>query len=267
MGRHGGLGMREPGSAPVNVLAPWTLSASDSAAYERFRPEYPDALFRYLADLVERRERAWDCGAGPGQAARGLRAYFDRTVATDRCAQQLRAGGAPVSIDRIACDSRRAALRSRCVDLIAIGQALHWFATEDFFDEVRRVARDGAVLAAWTYGLLRIAPAIDRELDRFHDQLIRDYWPAERMHVDRRYGSIRLPFTEIATPSFVMTAQWPLDHVVGYVRTWSAVRRARAASGRDPVTPLAHALAERWGAPEEPRDIQWPFTVRAAWIG
>lgn len=255
--------MRERVGVPVNASSPWTVSASESDAYERYRPRYPDALFHYLSDLVQRHDRAWDCGAGPGQVSRGLSLCFDQTVATDRSVQQLRAGSFPVSVARVACDSERVALHSDSVDLVAIGQALHWFATNAFFHEVGRIARAGAVVAAWTYGLLRISDAIDRELTRFHDHVVRDHWPPERTHVDRAYQSIDFPFAEIVTPHFVMSDSWSLDHLLGYVRTWSAVRRARAVSGRDPVETLAHALAPIWGSPDESRDVQWPLTVRA----
>ena len=46
--------------------------------YARARPRYPAELFAWLAGLVPRRELAWDCGTGNGQAALGLAKHFRR---------------------------------------------------------------------------------------------------------------------------------------------------------------------------------------------
>ena len=40
-----------------------------AAAYTRYRPGYPPALFAWLASQTGRHELAWDCGCGNGQAA------------------------------------------------------------------------------------------------------------------------------------------------------------------------------------------------------
>ena len=42
-----------------------------ASAYAAFRPSYPPELFEQLAALNTRRERAWDCATGNGQAAVG----------------------------------------------------------------------------------------------------------------------------------------------------------------------------------------------------
>ena len=48
------------------------------------RPTYPAELLEYLASLVERRELAWDCATGTGQAAGMLVDHFARVVARNR---------------------------------------------------------------------------------------------------------------------------------------------------------------------------------------
>ena len=50
--------------------------------YARYRPDYPAALYEFLAKTARRHEVAWDCGTGSGQAALGLAPYFDRVIAT-----------------------------------------------------------------------------------------------------------------------------------------------------------------------------------------
>ena len=54
-----------------------TMVFGDNADdYRAFRPEYPDALFAWLARAAKRNRLAWDCGAGSGQAALGLSRHF-----------------------------------------------------------------------------------------------------------------------------------------------------------------------------------------------
>jgi hypothetical protein len=48
--------------------------------------------------------------------------------------------------------------------------------------------------------------------------------------------------------------------MLGYLDTWSSVRRCRARSGRDPLALLVAPLTQAWGA--GPRDIRWPLVVR-----
>ena len=47
-----------------------------AAVYQQFRPDYPDALFAYLASLCPGHDLAWDCATGNGQAARSPGALF-----------------------------------------------------------------------------------------------------------------------------------------------------------------------------------------------
>ena len=64
---------------------------SDRAAqYAEYRPLYPEALFDFVAGLTPNHRVALDCGTGNGQAATGLANHFERVIATDASAQQIR---------------------------------------------------------------------------------------------------------------------------------------------------------------------------------
>ena len=43
-----------------------------AADYASARPEYPDALFAWIASIAPSRDAVWDAGCGSGQASRGL---------------------------------------------------------------------------------------------------------------------------------------------------------------------------------------------------
>ena len=60
-----------------------------AAHYASFRPRYPPALFDYLEECCPRRDCAWDCACGSGQATLALATRFAAVIATDASAAQL----------------------------------------------------------------------------------------------------------------------------------------------------------------------------------
>jgi hypothetical protein len=61
-----------------------------------------------------------------------------------------------------------------------------------------------------------------------------------------------------------MDVEWSLDELIGYIDTWSAVRNATKALGRDPVPAFRAELAQVWGAPDRRRRVSWPIILRVA---
>ena len=72
------------------------------------------------------------------------------------------------------------------------------------------------------------------------------YWPLERRHIDEAYRDLVLPFSRIDAPEFEMRMHWDSAAMLGYLDTWSAVRRCRARTGRDPLLLLAGPLTQAW---------------------
>src|SRR5438132_5354114 len=89
-----------------------------AAEYAKFRPHYPDELFEYLALISPRRELAWDCATGNGQAAVGLARHFDRVTATDASAQQIESAEPDERISYRVAPAEASAIDSASVDLI-----------------------------------------------------------------------------------------------------------------------------------------------------
>ena len=114
--------------------------------YTQFRPRYPRELSQYLGSLVARRQRAWDCGCGNGQAAAGLAEMFDEVIATDPSARQIAEAEPTANVTYLVATAEDCPLESHSVDLIAVAQALHWFDLPRFYAEVRRVGRRSGVL-------------------------------------------------------------------------------------------------------------------------
>lgn len=129
------------------------------------------------------------------------------------------------------------------------------------FDWLARQA-PGRGLALWTYDLLAIDPAVDAVFGRFYRDAVGPWWPPERHHVETGYRELPFPFPELAPPALEMTAEWRLADLLGYLGTWSAVKRCREATGRDPLAGVAGPLREAWGEPETPRPVRWPLHLR-----
>jgi SAM-dependent methyltransferase len=233
-----------------------------SADYQSFRPSYPAALFEWLAAVAPRRERAADLGCGTGQASLGLARHFAEVVAVDPSAEQIaRAQPHPRVAYRVA-PGEATGLPAGWADLVVAAQALHWFDAARLQVELARIARPGAIFAAFTYGLCRVDPAVDAVVDRLYRPILGPYWPAERAHVDAEYRTLPFPWPELEAPPFTIVERWGLDRFLGYLGTWSAVSAYRKREGADPLALVDPALREAWGAAGE-RTVTWRLVVRA----
>jgi SAM-dependent methyltransferase len=238
--------------------------SSLSSAYAVHRPGYPEALFTLLAALPAKRKRVWDCATGSGQAAVGLAASFERVVATDASAAQIRQAIAHPRVTYHVATAEAPGLAAASAELVTVAQALHWFDLDRFYSEASRVLVPGGLLAVWTYARLLVdGGPIDVVLDEFYSYVVGPYWPEERRLVETGYRTMPFPFDEISVTSPPMVASWTRSRLIGYVRTWSAVQRYVEANRTDPVPALERRIAPHWGNPESSRQIEWPLTVRA----
>lgn len=239
--------------------------SASAAAYRRSRPGYPDGLFAWLASLPAIRGRdaaAWDCGCGNGQASIGLARHVGHIIATDPSARQVARATPHARVRYLAAPAERAPIATGRIDLIVAAQAAHWFDSDAFHREVRRVARPGAILALVTYGPLRASGTLDAVLSAIYHGPLNAHWPPERAHVETGYRTLPFPFAEIAPPAFAMRARWPMERLVDYISTWSAVKAYREATGADPIPEARARIADAWGDPTRRREIRWPLGLR-----
>lgn len=231
--------------------------------YADFRPHYPAVLFDYLATLVSSDATVWDCAAGNGQATHDLAARFAKVIATDASKEQITSARPNPKVEFRVAPAEQSGLPDRSVELITVAQALHWFDFERFYAEVRRVLKPDGVLAAWAYGINTVeGDAVNELVQDFYANVVGPYWPPERELVEAGYRTIPFPFAEIGAPTFRMEAQWTLEQLLGYFSTWSATNRCIKATGKNPLGPLAEALAKHWGDASTPRLVTWPLALR-----
>jgi SAM-dependent methyltransferase len=238
-----------------------------AADYRAFRPGYPAALFTWLAGVSPARTRAVDLGCGTGQASVALALHFEDVIGLDPSADQIARAEPHPRVRYAVAPAEATALPAASVDLAIAAQALHWFDPARLYPELRRIARPGAVFAAFTYDLCRVDAAVDAVIDPFYRDVIGPWWPPERAHVDAGYRTLEFPLPELAAPAFQIEESWDLDHVVGYLGTWSAVSAYRKKEGADPIALILDPLRAAWGAPGGARRVTWRLSLRAGRIG
>src|SRR5678816_1262706 len=235
-----------------------------AAIYREARPTYPPALVDWLAQQAPDRELAWDAGCGNGQATAALAQRFAHVIGTDPSANQIAEAESRANIEYRVEPAEQSTLSDSSVSLVTVAQAMHWLDHARFFDAVRRVLKPGGMLAVWAYAHCDVGDAaIDAAITRLYVDLTGPYWPPERSLVEAGYRTIPFPFVEIVPPSFPMIARWRVDHLLAYLRSWSATQRYIKALGEDPVTLIEADLRDAWGETEKVRNVRWQFHVRA----
>src|SRR5690606_31269747 len=124
------------------------LFSGHATTYAAYRPTYPPALLAWLEQQAPGCQHAWDEGTGNGQVAIAPAETFGAVLATDTSETQLPAAAAHprVTYRQATYDS---GLPDRSVELVTVGQALHWFDLDAFFAELRRVLVPGGFFAAF----------------------------------------------------------------------------------------------------------------------
>lgn len=236
------------------------LFSEQAKDYAKYRPRYPDDLFRYLSKSSLGHGTVWDVGTGNGQVAQGLTPFFDRIIATDISEKQLSEAEEHSQIFYATAPAHKVNIASETVDLVVAAQAMHWFDHQGFFAEVARVSTAGAKLAVVSYALCNITPEIDVLVNHFYSMDLGRFWDPERKMVENAYAEVRFPFKEIEAPSFQMTYDWSAKDFIGYLGTWSAVKKAEK-SQPSILSEFAVKLFKIWPE-EEKRKIVFPLSVR-----
>ena len=221
-------------------------NTSNAENYRRYRPDYPERLFHYLAMLSDNHDAAWDVATGNGQAAIGLAQHFSTVYASDISSRQLEFAHKRSNIQYIVGKAEQGKFPDESIDIITVAQSLHWLDIDKFFSEAKRILRPGGVLAVWYYQLLEISLEVDAVIRYFHDQVLSDYWPIQRKALDNNFADYQFPFATIATPDFTIEKTWTFDKVLGHLNCWSATQNYIQQEGKNPLEPLRQKLASAW---------------------
>jgi hypothetical protein len=222
------------------------LFSGHSKIYAAFRPTYPEDLYACIFRHVENKTIAWDCATGNGQAAQRLAKDFDQVFATDISQKQIDQAVPVSNIVYSVSKAEETNFAENQFDLITVGQAIHWIDPEAFYREAVRTSKRNSILAIWGYSLLSINPQIDEIILDFYTNVVGKYWDAARRLVDDKYKNIPFPFEQIPTPEFKLTVDWSLEHLAGYLTSWSATQKYIQMQSVDPVPPVIKNISAAW---------------------
>ena len=221
--------------------------SDQSANYANFRPQYPKLIFDEIKKYSKHQQHAWDCATGNGQVARELATFFDRVEGTDISKNQLKEAPKLSNISYSIQQAEKVNFPDKSFDLITVAQAIHWFDFDQFYTEVKRTLKDDGILVVLGYGLFRSNAQTNKIIDHFYNNIIGSYWDEERKYLDNEYSTIPFPFQEIKTPKVNFTQEWELERLIGYLKTWSAVKHFSDKNGFNPVDDIYRQLKESFG--------------------
>ncbi|GAB2576704.1 class I SAM-dependent methyltransferase [Spirosoma areae] len=229
--------------------------------YAQYRIDYPPELYDFVLSFVQKRQIAWDCATGNGQVAGTLANFFEQVDATDISETQLILAVQKPNLHYQLSPAEQTPFASHTYDLITVAQALHWFDIDAFHQEVRRVAKPGAIIAEWGYGLVQLdSSALDPIMLNFYRNRIGPYWDPQRQYIDDAYATLPFPFASAQRAGFMIWRTWSLERFLNYLRTWSAVRQYIHENEEDPVVGLGEELKAFWGDGE--REMRFPVFLR-----
>jgi SAM-dependent methyltransferase len=132
--------------------------------FQRYRPDYPAALYEHiLAGVPEQcRGRAMDLGAGTGMVTGHLVAHFREVISVEPDAGMASkiAGRFPQAVIRNVT-AEDCAQPPESVDLVTIANALHWMDADRVFTNVHAWLRKGGLVAIFDRPLPKATPEID----------------------------------------------------------------------------------------------------------
>lgn len=231
----------------------------NSKEYCKYRPTYPAGIFDFIKVHLPAQENVWDCGTGNGQVGVELSKFFTRVEATDISKNQIKHAPKKNNIHYSIQPAEKTNFSSNQFDLIICAQAVHWFDFNKFYREVKRCLKPEGLIIILGYGLFRSNHETNEVIANFYNNIIGSFWDEERKYLEDEYKTIPFPFKELPAPKYVQTYQWEIEHLLGYLRTWSAVKHYEEKYDQDPVAIIEPDLRRTFGKKNE---VLFPILFR-----
>ena len=69
-------------------------------------------------------------------------------------------------------------------------------------------------------------------------------------------------YCEIVVPEFQVSTRWNLSQLMGYLSTWSAVKKYHKQTGINPLEQVHNQIIGIWRQPETLKTVDWPLGIR-----
>lgn len=234
--------------------------SAQAAAYATYRPHYPKEMIQYIMSFVAKKHTALDLATGNGQVAAALATYFDAVYATDISVKQIENAQIAGNIYYSVGSAEETGFKNNSFDLVTVAQAVHWFKFDAFYKEVERILKPDGLFAILGYSLLQTNAVADAVIWRFYQDILGEYWDAERHYIDEHYTTIPFPLHEIETEKFYNHFTWTFEQLIGYFNTWSAVQHYIKERGENPVDQIKDELKKVWEASD--KQVTFPLLLR-----
>ncbi|NES14685.1 MULTISPECIES: class I SAM-dependent methyltransferase [Micromonospora] len=186
-----------------------------AAAYDRFRPRYPEEALRWALDGLAPPARVVDLGAGTGILSRGVLGLGHQVVPVEPDpGMRAQLTVATPGTTALAGSAESVPLPAGSADAVLVGQAYHWFDREPAHAEIARVLRTGGTFAPiwntrdervdWVAELGRVAHLGDNAGD-----------------VTEKYGDFGPAFEPIELGEFEHSTTLTPDDLIGMLHTRS----------------------------------------------
>jgi hypothetical protein len=230
--------------------------------YRTSRPAYPSALFEYLISLCRERQMAWDCATGNGQVAIELAKFFNQVIATDISKNQICSAVPASNIEYRICKAEKCSLDNETIDFIAVGQGASWLNMEEFYIEVKRIARKDCILALFGFREIAVDEGINSMVDYYLQELVGKDWPGGKELNDSQYQNLPFPFDEIISPKFKIEIAWTADEALRLLDSYSGGQTYFERTGLKASSKIKDDFIRAWGGCGVRRKIAIPIYMR-----
>nr|CAG8658782.1 1220_t:CDS:2 [Entrophospora candida] len=264
----------------------------DSAAYNTYRPTYPQKLFEKVYNYHKSHngsfDAALDVATGTGQVTQVLADSFKKVYGVDSSATMLENA---VKKSNITYSTSTAENLNRfddsSIDLLTVAQAAHWFDLPKFLEESYRVLKSplsssdggGGTLAIWGYShnIFDNYPTASELLIDYSTNFMDDYWERGRLALDDLYRGFEIPERLFKNVKFeiydgtkeseqyrLMEADWTISQYEKYLKTWSCYKSflLKNPNVEDPVNKLIARMKEVEGwESNQLLKIYWPTAL------
>lgn len=232
----------------------------ESDKYLLYRPKYPKELYELIKSVTSNHNTVWDCACGNGQISIDISEYFTLVEGSDINENQILNAPKRKNINYSIQNSESTNYMNDYFDVVCVGQALHWFCSDKFFDEVKRVLKRDGIFFCWGYSFFKVSKEIDEIIKKELLLKIDSYWSEKSRILHDEYKTIKFPFEKLDIPEINMVENWSLKKLLAYLNTWSAVKLYNENNRTDIVDLLKNKLANHWKT-NETKEIEMNFFV------